>query len=131
MRFLICGGRDFGHNDHQWWFIFSTLSELLTYDKYDHITIINGAQRGVDKASSEWAEMHGIPYVEFPADWKRLGRAAGPIRNKQMLDEGKPDWVIAFPGGDGTNNMVQQAERRGVKIKRIQYVPNEGPYCLG
>ncbi len=43
--------------------------------------------------------MAGIPVMTFPADREKHGRAAGPIRNKQMLEEGKPDLVAAFPGG--------------------------------
>ncbi|MEM9912925.1 MAG: hypothetical protein AAF922_19365 [Pseudomonadota bacterium] len=45
-----------------------------------------------------------------------MGRAAGPIRNKEMLDEGCPDLVVAFPGGRGTANMVKQAQAAGVEV---------------
>lgn len=50
----------------------------------------------------------------------RLGRAAGPMRNKQMLEEGKPDLVVAFPGGAGTENMVKQAKAAGIRVLRIE-----------
>jgi predicted polyphosphate/ATP-dependent NAD kinase len=39
------------------------------------------------------------------------GKAAGIIRNQRMLDEGKPDLVIAFQGGDGTADMVRRANK--------------------
>ena len=48
-------------------------------------------------------------------DWA-LGRKAGPIRNQRMLDDGKPDLVIAFSGGKGTAGMMAIARRAGVKI---------------
>ncbi len=51
-----------------------------------------------------------------PAEWSKYGRRAGPIRNKQMLDVGKPHLVVAFPGGAGTANMVKQAKAAGVPI---------------
>jgi hypothetical protein len=36
-----------------------------------------------------------------------------------MLVYGKPQLVVAFPGGGGTANMVEQAEAAGVKVKPI------------
>jgi hypothetical protein len=53
--------------------------------------------------------MNYVPVIEFPANWKVYGRAAGPIRNMKMLLEGKPDLVVAFPGGIGTADMVKKA----------------------
>lgn len=60
----------------------------------------------------------GFWVEDFPADWERNGRAAGPIRNRQMLD-GKPDLVIAFPGGKGTADMVAEAKRRGIAVREV------------
>ena len=57
---------------------------------------------------------NGVVVEEFKADWDKFGRAAGPIRNAQMLREGKPDLVVAFPGGRGTANMVAQAKARAL-----------------
>ena len=58
---------------------------------------------------------HGIDVNAKPADWKRHGRAAGPIRNGEMLKD-RPDLVVAFPGGKGTANMVTQATNAGIEI---------------
>jgi len=124
-RFLICGGRDFGDENEEWWFIHETLSSLINYDKYDHITIITGGARGVDTIVAEWAEMLGYPSVVFPAEWDKYGKSAGFRRNKQMLDEGQPTWVIAFPGGRGTQMMCELAEKANVKVKRIEYPHTE------
>jgi hypothetical protein len=120
-RFLICGGRNFGIENEEWQFIFDTLSNLINYDKYDHITIITGMARGADTAAYEWAKLMEYPIVEFPAEWTKYGRSAGYIRNKQMLLEGHPEWVIAFPGGKGTEMMCNLAEKAKVKVKRIEY----------
>jgi len=126
MRFLICGGRDFGNENEEWWFIHETLTKLINYDKYEYIVIINGAARGVDSISSEWARSLDIPVIEYPAPWDKYGKSAGFIRNKQMLDEAKPDWVLAFPGGPGTKMMTELSRRpkykkAGVKVKEIEY----------
>jgi hypothetical protein len=121
VRFLVCGGREFGHSDDERDFIFDTLTRLLTLDKYDSIVVIQGDQRGVDRTAGAWADMFGFENLPFPADWDRYGRSAGPIRNKQMLVKGKPDWTIAFPGGTGTANMIKQSRLRYVKVKEIEY----------
>lgn len=52
----------------------------------------------------------------FRANSRKHGRAAGPIRNQQMLDEGKPHLVVAFPGGTGTADMVRRAQAAGVLV---------------
>ena len=123
MRFLVTGGRDFGIENDEWDFIYNTLSTIMTYKRYDYLLLINGAAKGADEASTEWAKMNDIPYVEYPADWERYGKSAGYIRNKQMLDEAKPDWVIAFPGNTGTNMMCRLAENAGVRVTRYDYDP--------
>ncbi len=111
MKVLVCGGRDF--NDAL------TLGSWLggIHKNNGPITLlIEGGARGADHMAAEFAKWQGIPVKTFPADWDTHGNAAGPIRNKQMLDEGKPDLVVAFDGGIGTANMVKQARAAGVKV---------------
>ena len=78
--------------------------------------IVSGCARGADTLGIEWAEASGVEVARFPADWNTHGRAAGPIRNQQMLDEGKPDLVVAFPGGRGTADMARRARAAGIKL---------------
>lgn len=52
----------------------------------------------------------------FRADWEQCGRQAGPLRNARMLAEGRPDAVIAFPGGKGTADMVRKARAAGLPV---------------
>jgi hypothetical protein len=91
------------------------------------ITIINGAARGADRASSHWVhqfEYWGVegPFLkEYPADWDRHGKSAGSIRNQLMLFESKPHLVIAFPGGRGTADMVRKARHAKVRVLEIPY----------
>jgi hypothetical protein len=81
--------------------------------------IIHGAAAGADTLAGDWAAERGVPVRLFRANWEKHGRAAGPIRNRQMLDEGKPEIVIAFPGGCGTRNMVRQAIARCVRVTEV------------
>jgi len=69
------------------------------------------------------AKKYGLEVIWFPADWEKYGRAAGPIRNKQMIMEGKPDLVVAFHNNisksRGTKNMVTQARRHGIRVQMM------------
>jgi hypothetical protein len=87
--------------------------------------IIHGGAAGADWCAGAVAELRDIPQSVFKADWKAHGRAAGPIRNQQMLDQGKPDLVLAFPGGRGTADMVRRAKAAGVEVREIAARRNE------
>jgi hypothetical protein len=80
--------------------------------------VIEGGARGADFLGGCWADMHKVKRVTVPADWATHGNAAGPIRNRRMLTDFKPDLVVAFPGGKGTADMIRQAEAAGVKVLR-------------
>lgn len=115
MRVLVCGSRDFDDAE----MIFMVLDGQHRLQPI--ACIIEGEAPGADTIARVWAEDVGIEVARFPADWKQYGKAAGPIRNKQMLVEGKPDLVLAFPKGPlseskGTKNMVGQAEAAGVRV---------------
>ena len=78
--------------------------------------MIHGCAPGADSLAAEWAELNEVAQSRFPADWVKHGRAAGPIRNKTMLQVGKPDMVVAFPGGKGTADMVHKAQAAKVTV---------------
>ena len=109
-RILVCGGRDFRS------FAFVDRHLRLVHEKHGISVVIEGDADGADRLAKRWAIMMGIPVETYPADWSGLGRRAGPIRNRRMLDEGKPDAVVAFPGGDGTRDMVNVARNKGVPV---------------
>lgn len=113
MRVLVCGGRKFADQRR----LNAVLDDL--HAKHGFTVIIEGEATGADQLSALWASSRGVELLPFPADWNRHQLAAGPIRNRQMLIEGKPDLVVAFPGGKGTANMVKQSEQRGVKVLRV------------
>lgn len=113
MRVLICGGREF--QDVTW--LWSVMDEL--HAKTPISEVIAGGAPGADTLGAEWAQERGIPCRVFMADWDAHGRAAGPIRNQRMLDEGRPELVIAFPGGRGTADMVRRAREAGVTVQIV------------
>lgn len=108
MRILVCGGRDYANRE----VVFGVLDALK--EEHGEITIIHGAARGADSLAQDWAWENAVPFVRYPANWLGLGKAAGPIRNQQMLDDGKPEYFVAFPGGNGTRDMVNRLKKAGV-----------------
>lgn len=113
MNVLVCGGRDYADA--------RALAEVLdAFHGETPITrLIHGAARGADSLAAAWARSRGIPERAFPADWKKDGRAAGFVRNARMLREGRPELVVAFPGGKGTAHMVNLARAAGVPVRQI------------
>ena len=102
VKVLVCGGRKFDDYD--------SMCTFLGHFHAEHgITrLIQGGATGADFLARRWAENNFIPYQEYKADWKRYGNRAGPLRNQKMLDIEDPDFVIAFPGGAGTADMVKR-----------------------
>jgi UDP-N-acetylmuramoylalanine-D-glutamate ligase len=112
MRILICGGRDF--ND--WGLFRFAVNEIMILHGHPSVTIISGHARGADSMGERWATVMGYDTEIYPAKWSLYGRLAGHQRNLQMLNEGKPDLVVAFPGGRGTADMVRHAQLAGVTV---------------
>ncbi len=80
-----------------------------------------GDATGADALAASWAEARGIPFKVYPADWQQHGNAAGPIRNKAMLETERPSSVIAFPGSRGTRDCCRQAEKLGIKVHKVDW----------
>lgn len=122
MNILICGSRD--------WNNFATIKKYLeelknTYELSNQtpnqsITIIHCGCKGADSIAGYLAEKLGFQVRIFKADWTKYWKAAGLKRNQQMLDEGKPNLVVAFhdalEDSKGTLNMVSRAKKVGIKV---------------
>lgn len=114
IRVIVCGGRDFA----DWRFVETTLGKLHAERPIRHL--FHGNARGADSLAATWAKLHrDVSCHACPANWARDGKAAGLIRNKQMLGF-KPDLVVAFPGGKGTAHMVKIAKAAGVEVLEVQ-----------
>ena len=113
VRVLVCGGRNYTDKDA----LFLALDRL--HAEYRFTCLIHGAAHGADDLADRWATSREVCIERYAANWKTYGRAAGPVRNQRMLKEGRPELVIAFQGGRGTENMIRQATKAGVKVTRI------------
>jgi hypothetical protein len=114
MRVLVTGGRDY----EDWIVLRSTLIAFKA-DRGIDLVIHGGCTSGADRMAADWCAQRGIPCARVDAHWKTLGRKAGPMRNGWMVKLLAPDVVLAFPGGVGTANCVQQAEDAGIEIVRV------------
>lgn len=113
MNILITGSRHYSNKK----LMTDTLDKLRPIE-----LIIHGAARGADMIAQEYAENHSIATCQHPANWKKYGRRAGPIRNQAMLYS-HPDinLVLAFPLSDsiGTWDMVRKAHAHNIPVQLI------------
>lgn len=110
MRVAVVGSRFFTDYDY----VKSSLDKISEVDKIT--VIVSGGARGADSLGERYARENGIEFVLFAADWNKHGKAAGPIRNKQLIEEGKPEMVVAFKPGKGTMNTIGHAERNNIEV---------------
>lgn len=126
MRVLVTGGRRY--ND--WGTLCATL--LPIHIEHPISAIIHGDATGADALAKKFALLYGIRNWPFPASWSDISHPmavvrtrrdgsqydanAGPRRNQRMITEGLPDLVVAFPGGDGTADMVARSKKAGVPV---------------
>lgn len=114
LRLIFCGDRAWRNR--------RPISETMATLKLNlgEFTVVEGEAPGADSMSRSVAELeHNLPVSKFPADWDLYGKAAGSIRNTQMLKErGGADGVVAFhmniDQSKGTLNMLQQAQKAGI-----------------
>jgi hypothetical protein len=109
--------------------------------------LLHGGARGADAAIGRAAQQLGWSAAVMPAQWERHGRAAGPIRNRELLQQAiakavahtSPGslasvLVVAFPGGPGTASLVQQARRMAprspVPISVAEVSPSAGLWAV-
>lgn len=111
---IVCGGRDFGNAQS----VYRVLDQLRK--EKGVLTLIQGGARGADMFAREWAfAQDSVHLVNVPANWQTHGPAAGPIRNQEMIDDFRPELVVAFPGGRGTRDMVLRAKRAGIPVMMV------------
>lgn len=126
---LVCGGRKFDN-----WVLLSSTLDKLCLDRgwirepdesgnwLPDVTVVHGGAEGADSLATDWAVVNWCYLTVHAADWDNLGKAAGPIRNKKMLEQAEPDIVVAFPGGKGTANMIKLAKEAGVEVMIVNEV---------
>lgn len=116
MKLLVCGSRTWADDLT----VIDAILGIIAGSQETEFIVIEGGAAGADQAGARAAGLLGIPVCEYPANWSLHGRAAGPIRNQQMLDQ-HPDLVLAFWDGQspGTRDMLHRAAAAGVPTKIV------------
>lgn len=125
MRVLVTGSR--------WWSDRKIIEIILdgffvttSQDLGEDMMVIDGGANGADMFAKHWriTNQH-INHVTETADWDTHGKAAGPIRNRKMVDEHEPDVVLAFHDdlegeSKGTKDCVEYAKSKGIPVYNIR-----------
>lgn len=121
---IVTGGRHYEHQGRVW----SQLDDVRGRSR--HMTLIVGdCPYGADKLARDWfakrrdvrGEIAGTSDLAihiYKANWSLHGTAAGPIRNKAMVDAGA-DLVLAFSGGRGTASTIRLARAAGIPVIEV------------
>lgn len=118
MKLLTCGDRN--------WTDRETIQVWIEYFKKNHspLETIHGGAPGADTIAGEIAQWLAVRVRSFQAEWSKYGRAAGPIRNRYMLDTTRPDAVLAFHNdlarSKGTKHMYDLASKRHIPRQLIR-----------
>ena len=111
---LVSGKRDFTD-----YIVFRCILDKSLASINDNIIIVEGGARGTDALAKQYAIEHHYEFIEFPADWDKYGRAAGIIRNDEMVNFIKDKTCKAFFFWDGqsrgTGDCLRRAKRAGIK----------------
>ena len=116
MKVVIAGSRDITD--------YNILLKAIKECPFQIIEVISGRARGVDTLGEQFAEDYGLKLHPFPADWKRLGNAAGPIRNAQMADFADAVLCVWDGKSSGTKDMMNQARKRGLPLYVFKVDPD-------
>ena len=121
---LVAGTRTFSDYD----LLKQTLDSIIKSCPFDEciVHIVSGAAKGADTLAAKYAREHGYYLHEFPAEWNKYGRAAGPIRNRQMhefIKDHKYRVCVCFWDGKsrGTKSNFELAEQNQTPLKVIRY----------
>ena len=95
---------------------FDLLCDGINASNFLITEVVCGLAKGADTWGAEWARGLNIPVKEFPADWNKYGRAAGPIRNKQMADYADAAIVFIWDNSRGSKNMIETMQKLGKPV---------------
>jgi hypothetical protein len=113
-KLIIAGNRDLYVRD-------AFLRLHIAASGWDVGEIVTGDATGIDECARGYARTHSIPLEVFKAFWRKFGKAAGPIRNKQMVRYG--DALLAIKNykaeSRGTNNIISQAREAGIPVRVV------------
>lgn len=117
MKVIIAGSRDL--EDYE------LLVKTIKDSGFEITEVVSGCARGIDRLGERYAEENDIPLKLYQARWDMYGRAAGPIRNKEMASYADALIVLWDGKSKGTAHMIGQAGTMGLKthVGRTDHYP--------
>ena len=110
-KLIVAGSRSFSDFDR----LAADLDRLLVR-RFPDVEIVSGGAAGADALAERYARSRGLAFRAFPADWRRWGKLAGPIRNRQMADYGSAAVVYWDGRSRGTADMISSASAAGLRV---------------
>lgn len=109
MKLIIAGSRHILVSNEE-------IKALLNHYGLNPSEIVSGTARGVDQCGETYAHTNGIAVAEFPADWNKHGKAAGPIRNQQMAHYADALLIIWDGKSSGSGHMKSYMTKLGKPV---------------
>ena len=100
---------------------FSLVTDAIYESGFDITEVTSGDAKGADWLGAYWGYLHGIPVGHFPANWKYLGKRAGPARNQVMADRSEALIALLAPKSIGTADMIRRARKANLALY-IKYI---------
>lgn len=124
MRVIVTGSRDADEQEvrdalEHFWF---ERAKRMGGGKFTRELMIvqGGCPTGADRAAREWARLRNITAETHEADWDLHGPAAGPLRNKRMVEAGAR-LCLAYPLREGesrgTWGCIHLCVEAGIKVE--------------
>lgn len=114
MKIIVAGSRDFDDYER-----LARLMDRLTAPYVD-VVVLSGAAKGADALGERWAFGWMWTVMRFHADWNRHGKAAGPIRNQEMVDAADAAVFFWKGGSKGTADCIARAKKKGIRTKVVE-----------
>lgn len=105
MRVIIAGSREITD--------YSFVASVIKRCGFNITEVVSGTAHGVDRLGEQWAVQNNVPIKYMPPDWNLHGKAAGPIRNKEMAEYADAAVIIWNGESAGTKNMLENMQRLG------------------
>jgi hypothetical protein len=103
MKVIIAGSRNLEN--------YLLVAQAMQRCGYDVTEVVCGCAAGVDTLGDRWARTNNVPVKEMPANWNRDGKAAGPIRNREMAKYADAAVIVWDGKSAGTRNMIDEMIR--------------------
>lgn len=112
MNVAVIGSRTF----ENFALVESTLASIPVISR-----VVSGGAKGADSLAQQYAEQNQIPVEIFKPDWKRFGRGAGVVRNREIIEAA--EMVVAFWDGKskGTESSIKMAQAKRIPVKIVKF----------